>query len=216
MCPPRNHSPHLGKLALKSRLILPILGALLGACSSTNDAQLPVKLPDGAPATAQRELLFPAQIAVITHLGASDPLPATLKLGREVEGTTAVLLRFEPTWREDAEITSAFIVVDGPPDARPSSRPIRIDVARILEPWSFETRWSTLPKTTVPAQGALLPRGAAPRLVVDVTPLVRAWSRHRADDHGIALLVEPQDPYGATLHLGTTSGQGPRLEVYVK
>jgi hypothetical protein len=51
---------------------------------------------------------------------------------------------------------------------------------------------------------------------VDVTPLVKTWTRRDAHDHGIALLAEGDDAYGAVVSTGVSHGRGPRLEVYVK
>ncbi len=58
-------------------------------------------------------------------------------------------------------------------------------------------------------------RAPAP-LRVDVTALVRAWSRRDRDDHGIELLAHGGDAYGTVVSTGVSPGNGPRLEVYVK
>ena len=49
----------------------------------------------------------------------------------------------------------------------------------------------------------------APPLRVDVTPLVRAWARRDADDHGIALLASGDDAYGAVVSTGVSRGHRP-------
>jgi hypothetical protein len=68
----------------------------------------------------------------------------------------------------------------------------------------------------VPIEAGVVRARPARPLRVDVTPIVRGWSRRNPDDHGLALLAKGDDAYGAVVSTGVTRGHGPRLEVYVK
>lgn len=168
---------------------------------------------------ALRVVLAPADVAVVALSGGGGgrDLPEVVALGREEGGTVVMLFRFEATWRDDAEVASAFIVLDPLDDAPPSLRPISFEMARIVEPWepSFIS-WGRQPRLAVPmVAGTVRARHSLP-LRVDVTPLVRAWSRRSSGDHGIALLAKGDDANGAVVSMGVSRGMGPRLEAYVK
>lgn len=182
--------------------------------------------PEGelpAPEDALRVVLSPVDMAVIASgdaAGASRggaSAPETVTLGREGGGTVEMLLRFESTLREGAEVTSAFVVLDPVAAAPPASSPTSVEVARILEPWSPATvTWGRQPRLALPrAAGVLRARPGAPSRV-DVTALVRDWGRRLPDDHGIAIIFRGSDAAGSTFSMGTTSGGGPRLDAYVR
>lgn len=171
---------------------------------------------------ALRVVLRPAGAAVVSLSGGGGgpDLPEIVALGRESGGTVVMLFRFEATWRDDAEIESAFIVLDplGPLEgAPPSVRPIDFEMARIVEPWQPSiVTWGREPRLGVPiTAGSLRAHGGRP-LRVDVTPLVRAWGKRDPSDHGIALLAKGDDENGAAVSMGVSRGLGPRLEAYVK
>lgn len=173
-----------------------------------------------APADSVRHVLAPIDIAVIASRGAGgggDNLPDVVALGKDDGGTVVMLLRFAAAWRDDAEITSAFLVLDTSPGAPPPASAIRFEMARILEAWEPAiVSWGRQPRLGVPrVAGSARARPALP-LRVDVTPLVREWAKRAADDHGIALLATGSDAYGAVVSTGASQGIGPRLEVYVK
>lgn len=179
--------------------------------------------PADAPVAAgdtSRVVLLPAGLAVVAARGGGgggDGLPDVVALGRGASGTVVMLLRFEATWRDDAEVTSAFLVLDPLENAPPPASPIELEMARIAEPWApSQVSWGRQPRLAVPmGAGTLRARPSQP-LRIDVTPLVRAWSRRASDDHGIALLARGDDASGALVSTGATQGRGPRLEVYVK
>jgi hypothetical protein len=178
------------------------------------------RLPDAAPAPADtlRVVIPPTEVAVVSSRGpGGDAQPDTVALGRAAAGTVVMLFRFSATWRDDAEVASAFLVLDLVDPAPPAERPITFEAARIEEPWQPAiASWGRLPRLGVPYQaGAARPRTAVP-VRVDVTPLVRAWSKRSPEDHGIALLAKGDDAYGAPVYVGVAQGLGPRLEVYVK
>lgn len=172
-----------------------------------------------AAADAARVVLLPASLAVVASRGGGgggDELPDTVTIGRGSSGTVVMLLRFEATWRDDAEVASALLVLEPIAGAPPAVSPIDFEMARIIEPWApAAVSWGRQPRLGVPMKaGSPRARPALP-LRIDVTPLVRAWSR-RGDDHGIALLAHGDDASGAVISTGVTQGRGPRLEVYVK
>lgn len=176
---------------------------------------------DAPPAAADtlRSTLVPTDLAVIAARGGGgggDTLPETVALGRAGSGAVVMLLRFAPSWREDAEVQSAFLVLHPIEGARPSSSPIAFEVARILEAWQPSlVSWGRQPRLDVPfAAGVVRARPSLP-LRIDVSPLVRTWA-HASGEHGIALLAGGDDAYGAVVSMGVGQGRGPRLEVYVK
>ncbi|MFT3774495.1 MAG: DNRLRE domain-containing protein [Minicystis sp.] len=179
------------------------------------------RAPDApaSPGDALRVVLAPADLAVVALRGGGGgpELPETVALGRAETGTVVMLFRFEATWRDDAEVSSAFLVLDPLDVAPPAATAITFEMARVVEPWRPAiVSWGRQPRLAVPmTAGTVRARPALP-VRVDVTPLVRSWARRDPDDHGIALLAKGDDPYGAVISLGVTQGKGPRLEVYVK
>jgi hypothetical protein len=176
---------------------------------------------DAPPSTpdAQRVVLAPVDLAVVASRGAAGggELPDLVALGRGASGTVIMLFRFAATWRDDAEVVSAFLVLDAVEGAPPATSPITLEMARVLEAWQPGiVSWGRQPRMDLPrTAGTVRPRATVP-LRVDVTPLVKDWGRRAADDHGIALLARGEDAYGAVVSTGVSQGNGPRLEVYVK
>ncbi len=173
-----------------------------------------------APADAVRVVLAPVDLAVVASRGSGGggaELPDVVALGRGSSGTVVMLFRFAATWRDDAEVASAFLVLDALDGARPATSPITFEMARVAEPWQpGVVSWGRQPRLGVPkTAGTQRPRTAVP-IRVDVTPLVREWGRRDGDDHGIALLSHGDDAFGALVSTGVSQGHGPRLEVYVK
>jgi hypothetical protein len=178
-------------------------------------ADTPVSPPDAA-----RHVIAPVDVAVVASGGSGgggDDLPDAVTLGRASSGTVVMLFRFAATWKDDAEVVSAFLVLDALDGAPPSSAPIAFEMARIHDAWQAGVvSWGRQPRLGVPrAAGTYRMRPSAP-LRIDVTPLVREWGRRAADDHGIALLAKGDDAYGSVVSTGASRGAGPRLEVYVK
>jgi hypothetical protein len=173
-----------------------------------------------SPVDAQRVLLSPDDIAVVES-GRDDEgsrgLPEAVALGRASDGDVVVLLRFSATWRDDAEIASAFVVLEPIAGAPPAERAMTLEVARILEPWRSETAtWGRQPRLAIPRAAAVVRRRPAMPLRIDVTTLVRDWAKRRKDDHGIAILAPGDDAVGAAYSMGVSQGAGPRLEVYLR
>jgi hypothetical protein len=171
---------------------------------------------------ALRYVLTPTDVAVVGSAGAGsagggDAMPEAVALGRAAGGTLVLLLRFAATWRDDAEVLGAFVVLEALDDAPPPTTAITFEMARIVEPWQpGVVSWGRQPKLDVPrSAGSVRARPSLP-LRIDVTPLVRDWGRRAADDHGLALLARGDDAYGAVVSTGIARGAGPRLEVYVK
>jgi hypothetical protein len=173
-----------------------------------------------SPPDTRRVLLPPADLAVIasTMLGTPGaPVPETLALGRAGDGTVELLFRFVATWRDDAEVLSAFVLLEPLDAALPPSAGASFETARILEPWRSATvSWGRQPRVDLPRLTSVVrPRPGAP-VRIDVTPLVRDWAQRLPDDHGIALIVQGRDALGGAYAMGVSSGSGPRLEVYVR
>ncbi|WP_434044456.1 MULTISPECIES: hypothetical protein [Sorangium] len=179
--------------------------------------------PAGAlpsPVDARRVLLPPADLAVLQEDGdaaAAPGVPDAIALGRARTGDVVLLLRFAPTFGVDADIASAFVVLDPVPLAPPAERALPLEVARILEPWRSETAtWGRQPRLSIPEPAAVARRLPTAPLRIDVTSLVRGWARRRMDDHGIAIVAPGRDAVGAAYSMGISQGTGPQLEVYVR
>ncbi len=229
-------------IAASPRILAPLFVTALASCAAPLGEAGPCPPPEGgapceqgrtciagrcrpqdappAPADTLRVVIAPTDVAVVASRGSGgggDLLPDTVALGRAAGGTVVMLFRFAATWRDDAEVASAFLVLDLVDAAPPADRPITFEAARIVEPWRPDVvSWGRQPRLGVPVQaGSVRARHAAP-VRVDVTPLVRDWSKRAPDDHGIALLAKGDDAYGAPVYVGVARGLGPRLEVYVK
>ncbi|AKT35960.1 DNRLRE domain-containing protein [Chondromyces crocatus] len=144
-------------------------------------------------------------------------LPEAIALGAASTGRTVLLFRFAATWPDNADITSAFLLLDPVEGAPPAAQDIPLEVARILDPWSADTvSWGRQPRLSIPGLAAVARRLPLSPVRIDVTDLVRAWAARARDDHGIALLASGDDPVGVACSLGITDGLGPRLEVYLR
>jgi len=173
-----------------------------------------------SPPDTTRVLLPAADVAILGSRGpgASEEAPAeVIALGREAAGSVVVLLRFAATWRDEADVVSAFLLLDPLEGAPPSQSPVKVEIARILEPWtSSSASWGRQPRLALPELGAVIRARPPGPLRIDVTRMVREWPRRLRGDHGIALLASGNDPFGAMYSSGLTSGNGPRLEAYVR
>jgi len=228
----------LSGLGFSSFFVSSVLGlALLGCGSSGKGAASPCAGTGACPAgvcvagrcraegtppaksSSMRVVLVPRDLAVLTAHDDGDAasLPESVALGRSDTGRAVMLFRFVSTWREDVDIESAYFVMDAVEGAPLPVTAPKVEIARILSPWSSATTtWGRQPSLGLPeAVGALRVLPSLP-LRLDVTPSVRAWARRERDDHGIALLIEGSDPNGVTASTGLTKGLGPHLEVYLK
>lgn len=182
---------------------------VVGRCRAEDEAP--------APADTRRVVLMPSDFAVIAASSAPSPVPETVALGRAEGGTVALLLRFAASWRDDADVLSAYVVLDPVDSAPPAMQPAVFESARILEPWQpAVVSWGRRPRLDVPKLAAVVRAIPGTPVRIDVTSLVRAWSLRRADDHGLALLVHGDDSVGSAFAMGVTGGAGPRLEAYVR
>jgi len=144
-------------------------------------------------------------------------LPDVIALGHASSGSATLLLHFSVPLTDARDVTAAFLVLDPMEGAPPPAKPVPITIARILEPWRAEgVSWGRHPSLDVPEKAGFAGNALAATLRLDVTHLVREWAGQRADEHGIAILADGDDPFGASYSLGVTRGQGPRLEVYVR
>ncbi len=191
-----------------------VLVATVAACAAPLEDSRPATSPESA-----RVVLTPIDLGIVGSRGSGGDgaLPEAVALGRGASGAVVMLFRFAATWPDDAEVVSAFLVLDPLEGAPPATSPITFEIARIDEPWQpGVVSWGRQPRLGVArAAGSARARGALP-LRVEVTSLVREWSRRDADDHGIALLAHGADATGTVVSTSVTPGSGPRLEVYVK
>jgi hypothetical protein len=135
----------------------------------------------------------------------------------EATGEILVLLRFAASYRDDAEIVRAFVVLDPLAGAPPAAGRTTLEVAAILEPWASSTAtWGRRPRLAVPELAAIAGPGEGRRVRLDVTELVRRWSKHRADDHGIAIFANTASQPARFFSTGLAHANGPELEVYLR
>lgn len=187
------------------------------ACAAASVCLVGRCMPEQAlPALSRgvRVVLAPRDMTVLSSGGGQSG--DTIAVGGRA-GEVLVLLRFSASYRHDAEVLRAFVVLDGAEDAPPAATSTKLEVARIVEPWASSTAsWGRRPRLTVPAFGAVVAPGKRRRARVDVTELVRRWSKREPDDHGIAILATSAG--GATAHFsaGLAHASGPALEVYLR
>ncbi|MEZ4301613.1 MAG: DNRLRE domain-containing protein [Polyangiaceae bacterium] len=171
-------------------------------------------------ASSARVVLVPRDLAILTSAGedsSASTLPESIALGRKSTGRAVLLFRFVSTWSEDADIESAYFVIEPVEGAPAPETPPVVEIARILSPWEGATAsWGRQPRLSLPESiGPLRVLSTAP-IRLDVTPQVRAWSSRAQDDHGLAMLVDGSDPNGVLASTGVASGLGPHLEVYLR
>jgi len=170
-----------------------------------------------APIDAQRIVVTPSELAVVSSHGGDGSLPAEIPFGSAVGGAMMVLLKFPTPWGNRARIASAFLTLEPSPGAPAGSQAIPIAVSRVLEHWSdSNVTWARLPKLSAVEVRALAVSGPPGTLRIDVTSIVERWTRGRADDQGIALSAAAESGVGAVYSTGVSGVPGPRLDVYLR
>ncbi|MEJ7728706.1 MAG: DNRLRE domain-containing protein [Polyangiaceae bacterium] len=155
--------------------------------------------------------------AVLCARGPEDARPEASALGQAARGSTVLLLRYAPRWSDAAEVEAAFLVLEPLAGAPPVQGPVRVELARVLEPWSAESAtWARQPRLGLPALAATLRSAPPGPLRLEVTHIVRGWAKRPRGEHGIAVLASGEDPFGAVFTSGRSDGQPPRLEVYLR
>lgn len=165
---------------------------------------------------ARRLVLFPEAIAAATpdERGGGQHLPATVWLGR---GSSTVFLRFSVPVSDPADVTAAFVVVESSRDALAPAGPVPVDLAEILDLWQADAvSDGRIPRVGVPSRAGVISGSFGGPYRFDVTHLVKRWAKRDGDDHGLALIADDVDAYGAPVSLGVTEGRGPYLEVYLR
>lgn len=170
-----------------------------------------------APQSAQRVVLDPIDVAVVSSSGLRGLERADISFGRDSLGELVMLLRFPAPFTDTTQILSAHLVMAPATGSIAGPAPVKLRLARILEPWTpEETRWATLPRLSAIESTFLASTWGNRPLRLDVTPQVRRWREHRPEDHGLAVLASPQNHTGETYSLGLTGGHAPRLDVYLR
>ena len=168
------------------------------------------------PQRAQRVVLDPLSVAVLSSRH-GNTTPAYVSFGKETWGDVVLLLRFPAPFSNTTQIHAAHLVMMPTPGSIPGPSPVRIQVARVLEPWAaHEANWATLPQLSSTNNDIWVSSWAGRPLRIDVTKQVRRWTEQRHDDHGLAVMASPQTEFGETYSLGTGEGRGPRLDVYLQ
>ena len=169
------------------------------------------------PSDGQRLVLAPDDLAVTSSRdpsGAAQELPAVVVLGR---GSSTLFLHFAVPIQDPRDVTAAVLVLEPPRDAIPPVSPIPIHVAPILDSWRGEDVVNgRAPRVAVPERAGVYSGAFGSVVRLDVTAIVKRWAERHADDHGLAIVADESDAYGAPFSLGVTETRGPRLEVYLR
>jgi len=180
-----------------------------GRCREGKDAPV--------PASAQRLVLEPVAMAVVSSSGTHERNTSIVSFGKASWGDVVLLLRFAAPFGETTQILSAHVVLDRVPRFVPGPQPVRLQVARIVEPWSAaQASWATLPQLRVVNTTFWASTWGERPLRIDVTEQVQRWREHRRDEQGLAIVSSPQNEIGETYSLGLLQGRGPRLDVYLR
>jgi hypothetical protein len=181
-----------------------------GRCRSVDAAVSP---PD-----TLRFVLAPTDIVVSASKSSTGAeVPESVVFGRHSDGTVKILFRFATTWRDGADVVSAFLVLDPLAGAPPSGNPITFETAQIAEFWDTSSVSRGMqPRIDVPALAGVVHAKKNVPVRIDVTSVVRDWAKHLRDNHGLALFAEGDDAVGTAYSMGISLGKGPRLEVYAR
>jgi hypothetical protein len=172
-----------------------------------------------APAAvdAQRIVVAPTELAVVSPRGTDGTLPAEIPLGSASGGSLVVLFKFPAPWGNRARVGSAYLTLEPARGAPPESHPVAVSVSRVLEPWSAsQVSWARLPRLSSTEATTVAVTAPPKPLRIDVTSIVERWSRGRADDRGIALRAGAEAPVGAIYSTGVRGDDGPKLDVYLR
>jgi hypothetical protein len=168
------------------------------------------------PPDSQRIVVAPDDLAVVTSSSQAGALPAMAQSGDRGDGSVVLLVRFPSPWGSRS-VAGAFLLLGLHDGAQPDSRPYRVAVARILDPWvGAHVSWGRQPRLA-PAEIATTSTGAAvDPLRIDVTEIVRHWAKARPGDHGLAILVSSSGPFAPGYATGCSGRLAPRLDVYLR
>lgn len=185
--------------------------------------------------TARRLVLEPVDAAYVGAGAAAGVLPPVGVLGRSGEGA-ALYLRFDAPLGPTTEVVEAYLLLTRSDAVVQDDRPVRLELARIVERWSGTELGRSVVPRLAPGGGAVTTLRAPSRALVrvDAAPIVRRWRLHDRDDQGLAVVTAPGTAEGASASgvafvlathseasperdPGRTSeAPGPRLELYLK
>lgn len=216
-------------LRLVRFVVFPIVVSPLAGCAS---APRPCVVTEGCPGAqvcqvgrctlidelpaqieARRRVIEPTEARYVD--GASGEGAPELRLGSQAAGGAVLLVRYEADLGP-GEIESAFLLLDPVEGAPPSATVTEISVSPVLEPWGPAGDGARLPRVGAPEARALLSFSPPRAFRVDVTALVKAWSRGTSGQRGLALHAPRGSGLGARFGWADAGGTGPRLDVYLR
>jgi hypothetical protein len=131
-------------------------------------------------------------------------------------GSVVMLVRFSTPWGEQ-HVAGAFLVLSLDDGSAQDGRPVALTVARILEPWaSADTTMGRLPRFSPTEVSATVTGSSTGQIRIDVTHIVRRWTKGRPQEHGLALLAASAEPFSHVFATGAAGRPRPRLDVYVR
>lgn len=176
-------------------------GCVVGVCRDKDSAVV--------PAESRRVVLHATEVRVLAEHGAASD--AVVALGAEGPGEARVLMRFDATLSEAAEVEGAFLVLDPERESPGPSAPVSVEVAPILAEWHpASASWGRMPVLGAPLARLTVPPARRAPLRFDVTEQVR-----RGVGAGLALAASGGDPVGARFVTRAQASDGPKLELYL-
>jgi hypothetical protein len=153
------------------------------------------------PLAAQRIVVAPIDVAVVSS--------------GSRWGEVVTLVRFPTPWGKQS-VAGAFLLIGAQDGAQPQSRPVRLTVARVLEPWSGpKVGWARLPRLSPPECTATVTGTTTDPLRLDVSEIVRRWAERGDDNQGIAVLACNPGPFSPNV-ASDPGAFAPRLDVYLR
>ena len=169
------------------------------------------------PLDAQRIVVAPQEMAVVTRGERDRALPREITLGGTARASPIILFRFPTPWGKRVRVARAFLTLEPAPGAVPETHPVLVSVARVLEPWAAaEVSWGRLPRLSAFEGSAYSGIGPGKALRIDVTTIVQRWALGRSADQGLALAASSDAPLGPSYATGVAGGTGPRHDVYFR
>lgn len=171
-----------------------------------------------APERSRRVVLLARDVAVLSSTDRVTAEAAVTPFGARAAGEVIVLLHFDGAIGENADLASAFLVLD-PDLASPGpTSAILVEAAEVLGPWANPSSgdglsWGRSPRIGPVVGSASVPPARRAPIRIDVT---RSIARAHGTGFGLALRASGKDAHGARFITAAGDAAGPRLELYLK
>ncbi len=137
-------------------------------------------------------------------------------LGRAGHASAQLYLRFAVAVPPAERLQRALLTLEPLPSCARSPGRMTLELLPIMSPWrSSELSTGRRPELDTPLRVGEASVTPPQPLRLDVTELVRAWSKHKKRHHGVVLMATGDSATGACFTSGTTWGTAPTLSVYL-